>query len=251
MNSLLEQPEFDPNPDLHTLFLTFNDWYFSSVLLGVEVRWSSRMTSCAGTCSYYPGGYCSIRLSEPLLKFRPQSDYINTLLHEMIHAYLFLTKNNRDREGHGPEFLEMARLINDRAGTNITVYHTFIDEVRHYQTHIWQCDGPCKSRPPYFGIVRRSMNRPPQPADNWWKQHLASCGGVYTKISEPVKPERKKKAVAGAKKENNSKHGCIDGFLIPGKVLGMMPAERAGLKSPHNPPIKEEVKVEIIDLTSD
>lgn len=34
----------DPTPDIHTLFLTFNDQFFWGRLAGVEVRWSPRMT---------------------------------------------------------------------------------------------------------------------------------------------------------------------------------------------------------------
>ena len=34
----------DPNPDIHTLFLVFNDQFFWGRLAGVEVRWSPRMT---------------------------------------------------------------------------------------------------------------------------------------------------------------------------------------------------------------
>lgn len=49
--------------------------------------------------------------------------------------------------------------INKVAGTTITIYHTFHDEVRYYKTHVWKCDGPCQHRPPYYGIVKRSMNR--------------------------------------------------------------------------------------------
>lgn len=39
----------------------------------------------------------------------------------MIHAYLFLTNNNRDRDGHGPNFCKHMYRINKEAGTNITV----------------------------------------------------------------------------------------------------------------------------------
>ena len=39
----------------------------------------------------------------------------------MIHAYLFVTANNKDRDGHGPEFCKHMRRINAAAGTNITV----------------------------------------------------------------------------------------------------------------------------------
>jgi hypothetical protein len=42
-----------------------------------------------------------IRLSEPLLKYRPRIDLVQTLLHEMIHAYLYLTRNFKDRGEHG------------------------------------------------------------------------------------------------------------------------------------------------------
>lgn len=75
------------------------------------------MTSCAGICSYQGrGGMCSITLSEPLLKLRPRKDLVETLLHEMIHAYLFVTDNNRDRDGHGPEFHKHMYRINSEAG---------------------------------------------------------------------------------------------------------------------------------------
>lgn len=39
----------------------------------------------------------------------------------MIHGYLFLTNNNRDRDGHGPEFCKHMDRINKIAGTKITV----------------------------------------------------------------------------------------------------------------------------------
>src|SRR5581483_12412231 len=87
--SKVDHDLLDPNPDLHTLFLAFNEQYFWGLLSCVEVRWSKKMTLCAGLCSY-DAGYCSIRMSEPLLKFRPRSDMVNTLLHEMIHALNFL-----------------------------------------------------------------------------------------------------------------------------------------------------------------
>lgn len=45
----------------------------------------------------------------------------------MIHAYLFLTNNNRDRDGHGPVFQSHMKRINKEAGTNITVSRYFID----------------------------------------------------------------------------------------------------------------------------
>ena len=46
-----------------------------------------------GICRYSPReGHCSIGMSTPLLKLRPRKDMVETLLHEMIHAYLFVTQ---------------------------------------------------------------------------------------------------------------------------------------------------------------
>ena len=104
-------------------------------------QWWQIVSRCAGLCVYEgKGGLCSVRLSEPLLKYRPRSDLVNTLLHEMIHAYLFVTGGNTDRDGHGPNFQKLMHHINATAGTSITVYHTFHEEVEKYLTHIWRCD---------------------------------------------------------------------------------------------------------------
>lgn len=89
----------------------------------------------------------------------------------MIHAYIFLTSPFRDHDDHGPIFQSHMRRINAAASSNITVYHTFRDEVRSYQKHWWKCTGPCQHRKPFFGIVRRAMNRTPGPNDRWWAEH--------------------------------------------------------------------------------
>ena len=91
------------------------------------------MTLCAGTCKYQK--YNSlITLSEPLLKFRSNNDLKETLIHEMIHAYLFMTdyKSQQKEGGHGDEFKKIMGEINGITGLNITVYHNFNDEVEHY-----------------------------------------------------------------------------------------------------------------------
>lgn len=73
-------------------------------------------------------------------------------------------------------------------------------KVNEYRTHWWRCDGPCVKRPPYFGIVRRAMNRAPAPRDLWWAEHQRKCGGNFIKIKEPEKVDKKKKK--GADKES-------------------------------------------------
>ncbi|KAK8771018.1 DNA-dependent metalloprotease SPRTN-like [Amblyomma americanum] len=176
----------DPNPDVHRLFVEFNEAYFYGKLDHVAVCWSWRMTLCAGLCQYEgKGGLCTVKLSEPLLKLRPRKDLVETLLHEMIHAYLFVTNNNKDHNAHGPEFHKHMDRINKASGANITVFHNFHEEVDNYRTHWWRCNGPCQHRLPFFGIVKRAMNRPPSEKDPWWADHQRKCGGTFTKIREP------------------------------------------------------------------
>ncbi|KAM7027583.1 DNA-dependent metalloprotease SPRTN [Passerculus sandwichensis] len=184
----------DPSPDVHGLFVHFNQTLFWGKLEAVTVSWSPRMTSSAGICSYHErSGLCSIRLSEPLLKLRPRKDLVETLLHEMIHALLFVTHNYKDRESHGPEFCKHMRRINLLTGANVTIYHNFYDEINLYRQHWWRCDGPCQSRAPYFGYVKRSMNRAPSAHDFWWDEHQKTCGGTFTKVKEPDKFSEKSK----------------------------------------------------------
>ncbi|XP_012935232.1 sprT-like domain-containing protein Spartan [Aplysia californica] len=212
----------DPNPDIRELFLQFNEQFFWGRLSGIEVKWSPRMTLCAGLCVYEGrGGLCSVRLSLPLLKLRPRKDLVETLLHEMIHAFLFVTDNNRDHDGHGPQFQGHMKRINKATGASISIYHTFHDEVASYQQHWWRCDGPCRKRPPYFGYVKRAMNRAPSFRDFWWAEHQASCGGSYTKIKEP-EGYGQKKSTKGKGKDDHSDGASKDirSFLGKGKTLG-------------------------------
>merc|ERR1712154_132768 len=92
---------------------------------------------------------------------------------------------NKDRESHGERFKTLMNAINYVSGLNITIYHTFHDEVDEMRKHIWKCSGICSKKPPYFGIVKRSMNRKPGPSDNWYSRHKRECGGQWIKISEP------------------------------------------------------------------
>ncbi|KAJ0061214.1 hypothetical protein NL108_013511, partial [Boleophthalmus pectinirostris] len=213
---------------------------------------------CAGVCSYEGrGGLCSIRLSEPLLKLRPRKDLVETLLHEMIHALLFVTQNNRDRDGHGPEFCKHMNRINQASGTKISIYHTFHDEVDVYRQHWWRCDGPCQNRKPYFGYVKRAMNRAPSHLDPWWEDHRRTCGGTYTKVKEPEGYGKKKgskkdktsasdkpTSISGKEKTENSKPSTSDLFNKSNSksstsVPNLTPSKSTPSKSIHSkyPPV--------------
>ncbi|XP_077504941.1 DNA-dependent metalloprotease dvc-1-like [Amblyomma americanum] len=175
----------DPYPDVQRLFFEFNEAYFYGKLDQVAVSWNWHMTLCAGLCEYEGDGLCTVKLSEPLLKLRTRKDLVETLLHEMIHAYLFVTDGNMDHDAHGPEFHKHMDRVNKASGANITVFHNFHEELNNYRTHWWRCNGRCQHRFPFFGIVRRAMNRPPSDYDRWWADHQRNCGGTFTKIREP------------------------------------------------------------------
>ncbi|PSN59717.1 hypothetical protein BS50DRAFT_565045 [Corynespora cassiicola Philippines] len=213
-----------PFVDIHDLFGHYNVLYFRGLLVPrVDVSWSPRLTLCAGICELSKdpstGNFTRIRLklSTPLLQYRPRSDTINTLLHEAIHAYLFVTTSwqhsrGDDGTGHGVGFQLLADAINNHGHYDITVFHTFHDEVDSYRTHVWQCNGPCKTRPPYFGLVKRSMNRPPGKSDTWWATHETDCGGTYTKIQEPA-PTKKQLESMSKKERAGRQKNKIDGWV--------------------------------------
>ncbi|KAF1840964.1 uncharacterized protein K460DRAFT_410357 [Cucurbitaria berberidis CBS 394.84] len=216
INTILHNGE--PFIDIHELINHYNVLYFRKLLLSrVQVLWSPRLTLCAGICELSKdastGKFTRIRLklSTPLLQYRPRPDTINTLLHEAIHAYFFITtswKHSRgdDGTGHGVGFQLLADAINNHGSYQVTIYHTFHDEVESYRTHVWQCDGPCKVQPPYFGLVKRSMNRAPGKSDSWWSRHEAECGGNYTKTQEPVPTKKQLEAMSGKERAGRQKN---------------------------------------------
>lgn len=80
--SSLVDPEFetlDPTPDVRALFAQYDKEFFGGALASVALEWSKRMTQCAGICYYRGAGGVIIRLSEPLLQYRPRSDLVNTV----------------------------------------------------------------------------------------------------------------------------------------------------------------------------
>ncbi|KAI6190163.1 SprT-like domain-containing protein [Aphelenchoides bicaudatus] len=202
----------DPTPDLLAMFQVYDFQFFDGKLSRCTVEWSKRLKSCAGVCQYRPiTGLCTIRMSEPLLKLRPRRDFVETLLHEMIHAYLFVTERNTDRGGHGENFQAHMHRINRLAGTNITIYHSFHAEVNVYKRHVWKCNGICQSESPFYGYVKRTMNRAPSKSDLWFADHQATCGGTFQKIKEPedfksktaLKNAPKLKSVASSSNKEN------------------------------------------------
>lgn len=236
MNDTLEENDVDI--DIHELFMYYNALYFRSTLESrVTVEWSSsRMTSCGGTCQLLPGGGIIIRLSKPLLCLRPISDLKNVLLHEMIHAYMFVHSiRDDDAGGHGTAFKAMMKEINASCkpdafrpmpgGYKITVYHTMSDEVEYYKKHRWECFR-CGD------MVKRAVNRKPQQADcRWyasrnieerridcgdvtcrWHMHQKYCGGEYVKTQGGDRD-------TSQKPESMTKTDTVDGMYTLDKMF--------------------------------
>lgn len=103
-------------------------------------------------------------------------------------------------------FQLLADAINDHGNYEVTIYHTFHDEVDSFRTHVWRCDGPCQTQPPFFGQVKRSMNRAPGKTDTWWPRHEAECGGTYTKISEPKLTKKQLLSLSGKERAGRQKN---------------------------------------------
>lgn len=252
IHEILHGEDTGPFVDIHKLFGFYNVLYFRNLLLSqVEVSWSPRLTLCAGTCELSKdddGNYRRIRikLSEPLLKFRPREDTIDTLLHEAIHAYFFLITSWRhargdDGTGHGAGFQLLADAINSHGEYHVTIFHTFHDEVDSYRTHVWQCDGPCRQQAPFFGLVKRSMNRVPGKSDTWWKKHEEECGGTYTKIAEPQLTKEQLKSLSAKARAGRQKNK-IDGW-VKVKEGDKTSSEKSLTNTPKKPATKGAVEV--------
>jgi hypothetical protein len=145
------------------------------------------------------------------------------LLHEAIHAYFFITtswKHSRgdDGTGHGVGFQLLADAVNNHGNYEVTIYHTFHDEVESYRTHVWQCDGPCRSQPPYFGLLKRSMNRAPSKSDTWWLKHEAECGGIYTKTKEPAMTKKQLDALSAKERAGRQKNKLDSWITASAKI---------------------------------
>ncbi|OCT60099.1 hypothetical protein XELAEV_18046119mg [Xenopus laevis] len=186
----------DPNPDLQALYREFNGTFFAGILPQIEVKWSSKLTRYCKSLRnpdffhLQEGGNCArceVQLSKPILSLRPRKDTVETLLHEMIHVFLCVTKMDDEHDQHGLEFEQMMTSINMATGANISIYHTYQQEVEILKKHQWECNGPCGK------IVKRACNRVPSCKERWFREHEQKCGGDFIKTSEPEGPARKKR----------------------------------------------------------
>lgn len=174
------------NKWLTSLFSNFDKLFFDSTLTtsNVDILWSNQLTKCAGKFHgrRRPKFEAYITLSSKLLIKRNSIDFVQTMLHEMIHAYLFV-KEMRDKSSHGPNFKSLMNRINSMTGMKITVFHSFHDEVNSCKVYIWRCNGVCKSLRAFsYGYIKRAANRCPSEKDLFWKNHATYCSGSFDRI---------------------------------------------------------------------
>ena len=86
---------------------------------------------------------------------------------------------------------------------------SFHGEVDYFRQHVWMCNGICNQLPPFYGMVKRSMNRNPSPSDYWWNNHASLCNGTFIKISEP---STLKKASKDVQKNNRNRNISFKSF---------------------------------------
>ncbi|KAH0558398.1 hypothetical protein GP486_004944 [Trichoglossum hirsutum] len=199
IDRLIHSGDGSPFVDIQRLLPLYDVLYFRGRLSGnVEVSWSKRLTLT------HPSAPCK---GNPRLTEYPGS----------IHAYLFLatsyrhSRSSHEDDGHGPGFVLLATSINNHAKTNITTHHDFDAEVDSYRTHIWQCSGICRQKPPHFGLVKRAMNRPPGKSDAWFARHEEECGGTWEKIAEPEPKVPLQKA--GKPNQTGKQKNNLDGWI--------------------------------------
>lgn len=175
--------ELDPNPDIHKLFATFDQKFFEGLLIekGIQLKWAKNLTSTAG--AYYRQKK-TIKLSERLIQQRPRSDLVNTLLHEMIHAYVH--QKGLPGSSHGTSFLLNMNRINKAAGTDITVFHSWRAEVKALKKYHWRCTGQtCQAYGPTRGIISLPTQRKPNRFDHSFRFHEKyNCSGTFESICD-------------------------------------------------------------------
>lgn len=204
MQEVPEEEEGDWVVDLQELFRRFDRRFFHSRLAArVQVSWSSTLRRETGECvvrSRREGGGVFVNLSEPILQYRSKSDIIDALLHEMIHAYLYVTRD-KDWTGHGPSFLNLSQAINKSEGTNVQPYHHFREEVEFLKDTSNHRSMPRTSSPKvpaappggrtlhqYFAVARQKLDDKTASDDK--QTNSAAQGGP--KADESKRKEKKK-----------------------------------------------------------
>ena len=126
--------KYCPNPlllvDVETAYNELNELFFENSLPSDakrKLRWEGRFRRCWG--NYNPANKV-IKLSKKLAG--KQTEIYSVLLHEMLHKFLDITKQDDGIMGHGPNFIRYAAELNlkaEKLGVSYRVH--FYDEEIH------------------------------------------------------------------------------------------------------------------------
>lgn len=123
-------PTNDPGDiDWQLIFNFYNERYFKNELTGkVQVKWSASDNrdwgeeAFAFTQPRYNNRrtFITIQLNRDQLRNQIREFFIDILVHEMIHAYLMLTKTEDKHDFHGPEFVRHMKELNKKYNLSIS-----------------------------------------------------------------------------------------------------------------------------------
>lgn len=168
----LNQVLTDQLPDIYAVFRAYNEEYFDGLIGGFEVRWCARLWIQAGKTTTFP--LKRITISTKLLIGREIRIMVETLLHEMIHAYLFCNDHPHPLQ-HGEDFVKVMTETNILSTLNIGILDEGgLDHIAHLQV-IWECS-KCKEQIVRFKRKSRQLN------DKTARLHRVRCRGTWRMV---------------------------------------------------------------------
>ena len=115
--------------ELQQMFDQYNDICFEGKLVRPEIRLNRRKRSMGLTVvrTDRMTRRKSIHIEISVLNDLPREEYIDTLVHEMIHYYIF-SNNLKDNATHGRLFCSIMERINRECGVKVTVRYKASEE---------------------------------------------------------------------------------------------------------------------------
>lgn len=219
----------DPTPNMEKWFHIFNAEFFDSNINGesIEIEWSKRMKRSAGITYFCESTkFLTIRLSEEVLTYQPRKAFMETFLHEMIHAYLFVQGKN---SAHGKEFRKKMNEINTKTMLEISIQHTFLNP----KEFVFRCNGPCREQAPHFGFLLRPTKKAPNASDPESREHRKYCIGKFVYVEKSTEKDQINRA-----KQTSSRRKTINDFSADTPATdSVKPLQRSNSEEILNQPV--------------
>ncbi|XP_063979926.1 DNA-dependent metalloprotease dvc-1-like [Diachasmimorpha longicaudata] len=167
IDDLFEQDRcFEKN--IREIFRQFNIRFFYSKVKHFTLRVSTKIKADLGRTDL---AKLEIVLAKVVL-LENRKLWIETLLHQMIHAYLWeIGVSNAKNGGHDLEFMNEAARINREAICQVDAEHP-TPNLPNLQKYVYVCK-KCRL------TVYRRLRRQPNTGDIWFFAHRNECGGEF------------------------------------------------------------------------